>query len=321
MTLVALSWCGAGALTAPIARGDDGLNSAASQPTSDPARLEWFRDAKFGMFIHWGVYAVPAGRWGDRTDLGEWFQLEVGLPNSEYEKYAAEFNPVKFDAAQWADVARRAGMKYMVVTTKHHDGFCMFNSQHTDYDIVDATPFKRDPMKELADAVRDAGLKMGFYYSLTDWHHPEVPAKLMQTSHGSRSLKKFPDGFHGDPNLNADIKKYNRYMRDKLAELLSNYGPISVLWFDAGSAFKNVDRPEVLEADAIVSLIRKLQPDCLINNRLGAGRDYGTPEQKIPDTKLPEPFEVCMTLNGHWGFNAADQKWKLPAERRPDRHR
>jgi len=267
---------------------------------NNDARMNWFRNAKFGMFIHWGVYSVPAGEWKGKKNYAEWIQLQGKIPNSEYEKFSKEFNPVKFDAGEWARVASDAGMKYMVITAKHHDGFCMYDSKETKYDIVDATPYGKDPMKPLSKACRDAGMTFCFYYSIVDWHYPDFPAKYSQR------------GFHGAPNPNADISKYADYQYAQVKELLSNYGPIGILWFDGGGSFKGkgVNRVKLLKAKRLVDMMHATQPNCLINNRLGYGQDYGTPEQHIPKEMQNKPFEVCMTLNKHWGYNKADHNWK-----------
>ncbi len=265
-------------------------------------RMAWFREAKFGMFIHWGLYSVPAGEWNGKKGYAEWFQLETKMPNAQYEKFAQVFNPVKFDGAKWADVAAKAGMKYMVITSRHHDGFSMFDSKATDYTIVKQTPYAKDPMKELSTAARAAGLTFCFYYSIADWHHPEIPAPYDQ------------GGFHGNPNPNADVKKYDQFMRDQVSELLTNYGPIGIIWFDGGGSFRIKDRAKILEADKMAALIHAKQPATLINDRLGASADYGTPEQRIPGGKLHADFEVCMTLNKHWGYNKADNNWKETKE-------
>jgi len=264
------------------------------------SRMEWFRNAKFGMFIHWGIYSVPAGEWKGNKNYAEWIQLQGKIPNSRYEKFAKEFDPVKFNAEQWAGIAKNAGMKYMVITAKHHDGFCMYDSKFTKYNIVDATPYGKDPMKPLSKACRDAGMKFCFYYSLVDWHYPDFPAKYSQR------------GFHGAPNPKADISKYADYMYNQVEELLTHYGPIGILWFDGGGSFRGADKVKLLEGKRLVDMIHKVQPNCLINNRLGYGADYGTPEQHIPKGMQNKPFEVCMTLNRHWGYNKADNHWKSP---------
>jgi len=261
-------------------------------------RMAWFNVARFGMFIHWGIYAVPAGEWGGNTGHGEWIMLTAKIPSAEYEPLAAKFNPVKFDADEWVGIAKRAGMKYLVITAKHHDGFSMYDSALTDYDIVDATPYGKDPMKELARACREAGIRLCFYYSNVDWHHPDFPAQYSQR------------GWHGNPNSNADIDQYAAYMKGQVRELLTNYGPVGIIWFDGGGSFKDADAAALLHGDATVEMIHDLQPDCLINNRLRVGADYGTPEQHIPGGKQSAAFEVCMTLNGHWGYNSHDHNWK-----------
>lgn len=274
-------------------------NSKKESQEMKNARMQWFRDAKFGMFIHWGLYSVPAGEWKGKKHYGEWIQLAAKIPNSEYEPLAKQFNPVDFDAREWVRIAKNAGMKYMVFTAKHHEGFCMYDSKLTEYDIVDATPFGRDPIKELSEACREAGIKFCVYYSMVDWHHPEFPARYARR------------GFHGDPNPEADIAKYAAYQQGQIKELLTQYGPVGILWFDHGGSFQGVNRVELLEAEKLVDMIREIQPQIIINNRLGFGADYGTPEQHIPGSKKKkEIFEVCMTINRKWGYNKNDKLWK-----------
>jgi alpha-L-fucosidase len=284
--------------------GNDHVSSETSDSTAQADRLKWFQEAKFGMFIHWGLYAVPAGEWDGNKNYAEWIMLHGNVPIDTYEGFAPQFNPVKFDARQWANLAKEAGMKYLVFTAKHHDGFCMYDSKYTDYDIMDATPFKRDPMKALAEACKEVGIKFCVYYSTVDWHHPEFPARYSQIK------KNFPSGYHGKPNPKADMHVYNEYLNNQIRELLTNYGDVGIVWFDGGGAFRNYNRLDVLEAQQVVKTIHEAQPQTLINNRLGYGSDYGTPEQYIPDAPLGNPFEVCMTLNKHWGYNKNDQEWK-----------
>ncbi len=272
----------------------------AQDAASQEKRTEWFRQDKFGMFIHWGIYSVPAGEWKEGKDHAEWIMLTGKIPSAEYAKFATQFNPVKFNAQEWVQLAKDAGMKYLVITSKHHDGFCMYDSKLTDYDIMQSTPFGRDPMKELASACNLAGLKFCFYYSVVDWHHPEFPATYSQR------------GWHGDPNPNADLEKYVAYMKGQVRELLSNYGPIGIMWFDGGGSFRGQPMAELVHAQEIIDMIHKLQPMCLVNNRLGLPADYGTPEQRIPGQAPKQLFEVCMTLNRHWGYNKYDQDWKSP---------
>ncbi|MGD9519294.1 MAG: alpha-L-fucosidase [Armatimonadota bacterium] len=271
---------------------------AEETPEQKARRMAWFNEARFGMFIHWGIYSVPAGEWKGNKGHGEWIMLSGNIPSPEYEKFAAQFNPVQFNAREWVRIAKDAGMKYIVITAKHHDGFSMYDSALTDYDIVDATPYKRDPMKDLAEACREAGLKFCFYYSIADWHHPDMPPQYCQNK------------FHGAPNPNADLEKYVEYMKGQVRELLTNYGPIGIMWFDSGGAFSGYEMAELIHAQEIIEEIHKLQPNCIVNNRLGLPADYGTPEQHIPGTKPRDPFEVCMTLNNHWGYNKADNAWK-----------
>jgi len=292
----------AGLFGAAVCFGDP--NQTLEQEQIKQARMEQFNQQKFGMFIHWGIYSVPAGQWGDKTNYAEWIMLQAGLSSQEYEKFAARFNPVKFNAKEWVALAKAAGMKYIVITAKHHDGFCMYDSKLTDYDIIDATPFKRDPLKELAEECKKEGIVFCTYYSLVDWHHPDFPAKYSQIR------KECPNGFHGDPQPDADISRYADYMHGQVRELLTNYGENGILWFDGGGSFKGYDRKELLKGQELVDMIHQLQPACLINSRLGFGGDYGTPEQKIPDEKMDTAFEVCMTLNRHWGYNKNDHDWK-----------
>jgi alpha-L-fucosidase len=280
------------------------------------ARMKWFNDARLGMFIHWGLYAAPAGQWPGRpsTSRAEWIMQEEAIPSADYEKLAPQFNPEKFDAKAWVAVAQAAGMKYLVITAKHHDGFSMYDSKSSAYNIAAATPFRRDPLKELAAACREAGIVFCVYYSIADWHHPDSPAEYSQRRSDPVTGKSDPSrGFHGDPRPGADVRKYAAYMRDQVRELLTNYGPIGIVWFDNGGAFHFDGWAQVIEADQMAALIHRLQPEALINNRLGFDADYGTPEQRIPGRKTVEPFEVCMTLNDHWGFNRFDKKWKSPA--------
>jgi alpha-L-fucosidase len=270
--------------------------------------MAWFRDARFGLFIHWGVYSVPAGEWQGKTGYGEWFMEETHMPVSQYEKFAARFNPVKFDAPKWVALAKDAGMKYIVITSKHHDGFGMFRSELTDW-CIKSTPFTRDPLKELAAACDAAGLKLCFYHSIMDWHHPDW---------GKR--REWNDLATGEPNMD----RYTAYMKGQLKELLTGYGQIGILWFDG-----EWESPWTHERGAdLYDYVRGLQPSIIVNNRVGKGRagmsgmnkgqsvgDYGTPEQEIPPTGFGPgvDWESCMTMNNHWGYNSHDQNWKSSA--------
>ena len=249
------------------------------------ARMAWWRQARFGMFIHWGLYAVLAGEYKGRRvgGIGEWIMHRAKIPIPEYEKLVPQFNPVKFDAGQWAQVAKDAGMRYMVITSKHHDGFCIFDSKLTDYDIM-ATPFKRDTLKELAEACRTKDVRFGFYHSIMDWHHPDQ---------------------------NRNFPRYEQHLRGQVTELLTNYGDIGVMWFD-GEWIRQWDRDK---GRSLLALCRKLQPRVVVNNRVGKRKrddgDFGTPEQRIPATGIPgHDWETCMTMNGTWGWKHYDHNWK-----------
>jgi alpha-L-fucosidase len=266
----------------------------------DPAkekRLEWFREAKYGLFIHWGLYAIPAGEWNGKRSLGigEWIMNRLTIPVKDYEKLASRFNPVKFNADEWVRVAKDAGMKYIVITSKHHDGFAMFKSNASAYNIVDATPFKRDVLKELADAAARQGIRLGFYYSQSqDWHEPN----------GAGNTWDFgPD----------DKKDYDRYLRGKaepqVKELLTGYGPVALIWFDTPRMMTG-DR-----AQRFAAIVRQLQPATLIDGRLGTEGDYrSTGDNVIPPQVSADAWEVPATINHTWGYRTDDTDWKSPGQ-------
>jgi alpha-L-fucosidase len=274
------------------------------------ARMAWWRDARFGMFIHWGAYAVAAGAHkGERIPgIGEWIMSRAHVPTPEYEEYVHRFNPTRFDADSWARIAKDAGMKYIIITSKHHDGFAIFDSKVSRYDIVDATPYKRDALKALAQAAHRAGLKFGVYYSIMDWHHPDAQGP------------NFPD-YNSRTWSNPDFGRYvETYMKPQLKELLTQYPEIDVLWFDGEwIADWNDERGRDLYA-----YVRAIRPSLIINNRVGKGRqgmggftkegfagDFGTPEQEVPPEGLPGvDWETCMTMNDTWGFKSYDDDWK-----------
>ena len=263
------------------------------------ARMGWWREAKFGMFIHWGLYAVPGGIWNGKpidNAAGEWIMFGAKIPVSEYEPLLKQFNPVKFDAKEWVRIAKDAGMKYIVITSKHHDGFCLFDSKLTDYDVM-STPFKRDIMKELSDECHKQGITICWYHSILDWHHPDYLPR------GAGS----PRPWDTRPTEGASLNRYLDYMKGELRELLTNYGDIGILWFDGGWEHK----AEELHSQEVVDMIRGIQPKIIINNRIQVPQDYDTPEQEIPATGIPgRDWETCMTMNDTWGFKQNDTHWK-----------
>ncbi len=260
-------------------------------------KMKWWKDAKFGMFIHWGIYSVPAGKWENNTTYGEWIMHTAKIPRSTYSAIAKDFNPTKFNAEEWVKLAKSAGQKYIVITSKHHDGFAMFGSKASPYNIVDATPFKRDILKELAEACRKNNMKLGFYYSQAqDWYHPG----------GAVSGNKEWDSSHV-----GNMDKYIETIAlPQVKEILSNYGDVAVLWWDTPTNMTKRMTQKLAE-------VANKYPQLITNNRLGAGLggDLETPEQFIPATGFPgRNWEVCMTMNGHWGYNAYDDRWKSTKE-------
>lgn len=261
----------------------------------DP-RLDWWREARFGMFIHWGLYAIPAGEWNGVKvpGIGEWIMLRAQIPVATYEQLAKRFNPAKFDAAAWAALAKRAGQKYLVITSKHHDGFCLFKSNVTPYNIVDATPFGRDPLAELAAECVRQGIKLGFYYSQTqDWHHPDGDGNTWDFDESKKDFAGY----------------IQTYVKPQVRELLTNYGPIGIIWFDT---------PKGITADqsqSLLDLCHEIQPDCLVCGRIGnALGDYASArDNRIPGDMVANDWETPATINDTWGFKSDDHNWKSPA--------
>ncbi|HSO85648.1 MAG TPA: alpha-L-fucosidase, partial [Draconibacterium sp.] len=263
------------------------------------AKMEWWREARFGMFIHWGLYAQPAGEWNGNQvpGISEWIMLRAQIPVKEYEKIAENFNPVKYDAKAWVELAKNAGMKYIVITSKHHDGFAMFHSLASKYNIYDATPFKRDPLKELADECKKQGIKLGFYYSQAqDWHEPGGTYSGID--------KGTP---HWDPNLKRDslMNYINGKALPQVKEILENYGGLDILWWDTPIAMTE-EAAQVLQNEV------NKYPGLITNNRLYRPwpGDFSTPEQHVPPTGLDYDWEVCMTMNTSWGYKKSDNDWK-----------
>jgi alpha-L-fucosidase len=293
------------ALCAGLAAAQGAPRARLAADPPDP-RLDWWREARFGLFIHWGLYAVPAGEWNGRTEYGEWIRHTAKIPIGEYERFRERFNPVRFNPDEWVRLAKAAGMKYIVITSKHHDGFALFDSKVTDWDVM-ATPYGRDILKQLAAACQREGIRLCFYHSIMDWHHPDyLPRRDWEQA--SR------------PAAGADFDRYVRYMKAQLKELLTGYGPIGVLWFDGQWEGTWTNQ----RGNDLYDYVRQLQPSIIINNRVGrAGGDFGlnrdqglvgdfgTPEQEIPATGVPGlDWETCMTMNRNWGYNRADKDFK-----------
>jgi len=267
-------------------------------------RMEWFRDARFGMFIHWGLYSIPAGEWKGRSNHAEWIRDTAQIPLEEYNNFVNDFNPTNFNANAWVRLAKRAGMRYLVITSKHHDGFCLWDSKFTDFDVM-STPFKRDILKELRNACKRQDVRFCTYHSIMDWHHSDyLPRRKWETTRTSEG---------------ADFERYLTYLRGQLKELVRGYGT-GILWFDGEweSTWTHELGAETYD------YVRSLNRNILINNRVDKGRrgmqgltqggfkgDFGTPEQEIPSTGIPGvDWESCMTMNDHWGWNKADKNWK-----------
>ncbi len=276
------------------------------------ARIKWFREARFGLFLHFGLYSIP-GR-------GEWVRSEEEMPEAEYLPYFQTFNPVDFDARAWAKMAKEAGAQYVVLTAKHHDGFCLFDSQWTDFKSTN-TPFGRDIVAEFTEAVRAEGLKVGLYFTLLDWHHPDYP------HYGDRHHPMRNDPAYG--NQDRDFGRYLDYLHGQVREICTNYGKLDLLWFDF--SYDEL-RGEAWRATELVNMVRRLQPDVLLDNRLevsgeGFGSlaegnptpyhgDFVTPEKIIPPQGLrdaqgrPLLWEACVTMNNNWGYCHTDHYYK-----------
>ncbi len=272
-------------------------------------RLAWWRHDRFGMFIHFGLYAMPARH--------EWVRSKEFIPNETYDKkYFPRFNPDLFDAREWARAAKKAGMKYMVLTTKHHEGFCMWDSKVTDYKITN-TPFKRDLVKEYVEACRAEGLKVGFYFSIIDWHHPHF---TIDVTHPLRPRGGFTDESYAKLNEGRDMSKYREYMFAQVRELLTWYGKIDIIWFDYTSKHKYGKNWKDWNAVELVKMARSINPDIMIDNRLDLmdtddGWDFVTPEQFKVQTwptirGKRVPWETCQTFSGSWGYYRDETTWK-----------
>ncbi|AKU15637.1 alpha-L-fucosidase [Luteipulveratus mongoliensis] len=269
--------------------------------SESPADTEWFTHDRFGMFIHWGAYALAARH--------EWVRAYERLTDEEYQHYVDHFDPDLFDPVQWADEAWNAGMRYVVVTTKHHDGFCLWDSAEGDYTVA-STPWGNDLIGPIVEAFRARGMKIGLYYSLLDWHHPEFPLDLYHPEGKDEAAVAAA--------TDRDMTKYTEYLHAQVRELLTRYGKIDLMWFDfsyEGRGF-GAKGPKEWQSERLVEMARELQPEILINNRLGLGSgDFTTPEQVQPpghqlDGEAAAPWEACQTLNGSWGYHRDNLDWK-----------
>lgn len=275
-----------------------------------PGDTSWFIHDRFGMFIHFGLYSLPARH--------EWIKSFEKIPEEKYQKYFEHFNPDLYDPKDWARQAREAGMKYVVLTTKHHEGFCLFDTKYTDYNVMN-TPYGKDIVREYVDAFRAEGIHVGFYYSLIDWHHPDFTIDRIHPRRDDENAEEL--------NKGRDMKKYAKYMRDQVTELLTNYGKIDVLWFD----FSYPDDPKLdkpwmkgkgkddWESEKLLKTARALQPHIIIDNRTQIEQDIWTPEQYQPmewirhkETGELLTWEACQTFSGSWGYHRDEQTWKSP---------
>ncbi|HTZ57765.1 MAG TPA: alpha-L-fucosidase [Acidobacteriaceae bacterium] len=274
----AYSGKGAAAQVLPLMQSAAGTPADTAQDASRAQRMQWWHAAKFGMFIHWGLYSVLGQH--------EWAMEIEGIPIPQYELLAKHFHPKPNAARDWARLAKRAGQKYMVMTTKHHEGFCNFDTKLTDYCATKQGP-GRDLVREYVEAARAEGLRVGFYYSLMDWHHPD--GARCKTDEEAR-------------------KRFVEYTHGLIHELMSNYGKIDVLWYDVDWPLT----PEQWESERMNQMVFELQPEIIVNNRNGLKGDFSTPEQHIQAAEVGRAWETCMTLNDSWGFNRGDLDWKTP---------
>ena len=279
------------------------------KPGDQEKRLAWWTNDRFGMFIHWGLYALPARH--------EWVKKYEKMTNEDYQKYFEQFNPDLYNPKEWAKAAKAAGMKYAVITTKHHEGFCMFDSKFTDYKATN-TPAKRDLIKEWVEAFRAEGLKVGFYYSLLDWHHPDFTVD----KHHPQQPANDSDTAYARLNQGKDMSKYREYLHNQVRELLTNYGKIDIMWLDFSYPGKNGKGHDDWGSEELMKMMHKLQPGIIVDNRLDLddyedGFDFVTPEQVVvsdwPTVNGKKvPWETCQTFSGSWGYHRDEDSWKSP---------
>lgn len=274
---------------------------------------EWFRQAQFGMMVHWGLYSLPAGEWkGERMPfIGEWAQSYFRIKHAEYGKLAGVFNPILFDAEEWVTLALEAGMTYLVVTSKHHDGFAMYRSRVDPYNIFDGSPFRRDVIGELAEACAKHGLKLGLYYSQDlDWHEPNGGGYTR--GHTNCGVMSWTNDWDYPDNAAKDYTQcFEAKIKPQVEEILRNYGELCLIWFDTPLTVSSEQSTELFQ------MVKRYQPNCLVNSRIGNGmgdyRSWG--DNQIPDETMGEGlFETPATLNDTWGYKSFDQNWKSPDE-------
>jgi len=282
------------------------------KPAKTNGDTSWFVHDRFGMFIHWGLYALPGRH--------EWVKQQEEISDEQYDKYFRHFDPDLYDPRAWARAAKNAGMKYFVVTTKHHDGFCLWDTKLTDYKAPN-TPYGKDLLRPMVEAFRDEGLQVGFYHSLIDWHHPHYPIDWLHAHRNNPDALKI--------NKKRDIKKYAAYLHGQVEELLTQFGKIDILWFDFSYVANEWPAQGVKKAPGkgksewqsqkLIKMIRKLQPDIILNDRLQIDQDIKTPEQNQPRKWVcvngkPVVWEACHTLSGSWGYHRDEMTWKSPAQ-------
>jgi alpha-L-fucosidase len=280
------------------------------KPAPTAGDTDWFTHDRFGLFIHWGLYALPARH--------EWIKHREEITDEVYQKYFDYFNPDLYDPSEWAKAARAAGMKYMVVTSKHHEGFCLWDSQLTDYKVTN-TPYGKDLLGPMVEAFRAEGLKIGFYHSLIDWHHPDFSID------GIHPLRNHPDAL--EMNKSRDMSKYVAYLHGQTRELLTEFGPLDIIWFDfsyPGREYRGMPGKgrDDWQSEKLLKLVRELQPNIMVNNRLDLPTelaDVHTPEQYQPRGWLhidgqPVVWETCQTFSGSWGYHREESTWKSPEQ-------
>jgi len=279
------------------------LAPAAETPAQREARMKWWTDARFGMFIHWGLYALPARH--------EWVKNNEKITDEAYQKYFDHFNPDLYNPVEWARAAKNAGMKYIVITSKHHEGFCLWDSKYTDYKAP-KTPAGRDLLKPLVEAARAEGLKIGFYYSLLDWHHPDYTVDRCHPMWGNKEFMEKAKA--------RDFGRYQEYLYNQVRELMTEFGTIDALFMDFSFPGKDGKGRADWQSEKLIKMIRELQPGIVVDDRLDlldvpGGWDYRTPEQEMPKEWVqldgrPVPWETCQTFSGSWGYYRDETSWK-----------